>query len=156
MDHCTDVLAWNALAAALIADFPRLAPADRNMARQVFLDPVAREIHADWDRAARETVGILRIAAGRWPHEHELVQLVGELSLGSEAFRRLWASHHVHEKTHGAKRLRHPELGLIALTYETLAVPDSDHLVMVIFTAEPGSEDADKLRMLREGAITGA
>ncbi|MFD8702835.1 hypothetical protein ACFV1W_09495 [Kitasatospora sp. NPDC059648] len=143
-----DVLAWNRPAAALIADFPRLAPRERNMARRIFLDPDAREVHLDWDEAARTTVGILRMAAGRHPHDPELVHLVGELSLGSETFRRLWAGHHVHEKTHGPKRFRHPAVGDLTLDYETFHVPGAAHHLLVVYTAPPGSPAEEALNLL--------
>jgi transcriptional regulator with XRE-family HTH domain len=85
-----DVLAWNALAAALICDFGRLEPADRNMVRLTFLDESARELYPDFDRVAFETVGYLRLAAGRYPDDPLLAALVGELAVKSETFRKLW------------------------------------------------------------------
>jgi transcriptional regulator with XRE-family HTH domain len=148
MNDRNDVLAWNRLAAALIADFPNLVARERNMARRIFLDPDARQIHLDWDEAARTTVGILRMAAGRQPHDPELVHLVGELSLGSETFRKLWASHHVHEKTHGPKRFRHPTVGDVTLNYETFQVPGAAHHLLVIYTAPPGSPAEEALNFL--------
>ncbi|MEV0191124.1 helix-turn-helix transcriptional regulator [Kitasatospora purpeofusca] len=148
MNDRNDVLAWNRAAAALIADFPNLAPPERNMARRIFLAPDAREVHSDWDEAARTTVGVLRMAAGRRPRDPELVRLVGELSLGSDVFRRLWAGHHVHEKTHGAKHFRHPVVGDVALTYETFQVPGAAHHVLVVYTAQPGSPAEQALRLL--------
>ncbi|MFF9644868.1 helix-turn-helix transcriptional regulator [Kitasatospora aureofaciens] len=152
MNDRNDVLAWNRPAAALIADFPRLAPSERNMARRIFLDADAREVHLDWDEAARTTVGILRMAAGRHPHDPELVRLVGELSLGSETFRRLWAGHHVHEKTHGPKRFRHPSVGEVTLDYETFHVPGAAHHLLVVYTAPPGSPAEEALHLL--GSVT--
>jgi transcriptional regulator with XRE-family HTH domain len=148
MNDRTDVLSWNRLAAVLIADFPSLPPCERTMARRIFLDPSAPDIHPDWDEAARTTVGILRMAAGRRPHDPELVRLVGELSLGSAAFRTLWASHHVHEKTHGVKRFRHATVGEVTLCYETLQVPGPAHHLLVIYTAPPGSPAAEALAFL--------
>ncbi|MDP9848731.1 helix-turn-helix transcriptional regulator [Streptosporangium lutulentum] len=148
MNDRNDVLAWNRLAAALIADFPNLVAHERNMARRIFLDPDARQIHLDWDEAARTTVGILRMAAGRHPHDPELVRLVGELSLGSETFRKLWAGHHVHEKTHGPKRFRHPTVGDVTLNYETFQVPGPAHHLLVIYTAPPGSPAEEALNFL--------
>ncbi|GAB2700420.1 helix-turn-helix transcriptional regulator [Kitasatospora kifunensis] len=148
MNDRNDVLAWNRLAAALLADFPNLAPRERNMARRIFLDPEAPQIHLDWDETARTTVGILRMAAGRRPHDPELVRLVGELSLGSETFRKLWAGHHVHEKTHGPKRLRHPAVGELTLNYETFQAPGSAHHLLVVYTAPPGSPAEEALNFL--------
>jgi len=148
MNDRNDVLAWNRLAAALIADFPNLPPRERNMARRIFLDPDAGQIHLDWDGAARTTVGMLRMAAGRQPHDPELVRLIGELSLGSSTFRTLWASHHVHEKTHGPKRFRHPIVGDVILHYETFQAPGAAHHLLVIYTAAPGSPAEDALSFL--------
>ncbi|WP_344307806.1 helix-turn-helix transcriptional regulator [Fodinicola feengrottensis] len=148
MNDRNDVLAWNRLAAILIADFPRLGVRDRNMARRIFLDPQAPRIHLDWDEAARTTVGMLRMAAGRRPQDPELVRLIGELSVQSPTFRGLWASHHVHEKTHGPKHFRHPTVGDLTLTYETFQVPGAAHHLLVVYTAAPGSPAEEALNFL--------
>ncbi|MGW7444604.1 helix-turn-helix transcriptional regulator [Kitasatospora sp. NPDC054795] len=148
MNDRNDVLAWNRMAAALIADFPRLPPRERNMARRLFLDPDAREVHLDWAEAARTTVGILRMAAGRRPHDPELVRLLGELSLGSQEFRTLWAGRHVHEKSHGRKRFHHPAVGEVALDYETFRAPGTAHHLLVVYTAAPGSRAEEALGLL--------
>ena len=154
MNERNDVLAWNRLAAALLADVPALPPRERNMARRIVLDPDARSIHLDWDEAARTTVGILRMAAGRQPHDPELVRLIGELSLGSAEFRTLWASHHVHEKTHGPKRFRHPAIGEVTLNYETFQAPGATHHLLVVYTATPGSPAEEALNFLASFAVT--
>jgi transcriptional regulator with XRE-family HTH domain len=152
MNDRNDVLAWNHLAAALMADFPNLPPRERNMARRIFLDPHARQIHLDWDEAAKKTVGMLRMAAGRRPHDPQLIALIGELSLGSATFRTLWAGHHVHEKTHGPKRFRHPTVGDITLHYETFQAPGAAHHLLVIYSAPPGSPAEEALSFL--GSLT--
>ncbi|MFD7582949.1 helix-turn-helix transcriptional regulator [Kitasatospora sp. NPDC059817] len=154
MNDRNDVLAWNRLAAALIADFPELPPRERNLARRIFLDPGAPDVHLDWEDAARTTVGILRMASGRHPHDPELVRLIGELALGSADFRRLWAGHHVHEKTHGPKRLRHPVVGDVTLDYETFQAPGAARHLLVVYTAAPGSPAEEALAVL--GGFTAA
>ena len=149
MNDRSDVLAWNGLAAALIADFPKLPPAQRNMAWQLFLNPRAPERHPDWTEAARSTVGILRMAAGRRPRAAALSQLIGELTLGSQPFAKLWATHHVHEKTYGPKKFRHELIGEISLAYETFHIPATeDHQVLVVYTAGPHSAEQDLLDRL--------
>jgi hypothetical protein len=147
-----DVLAWNPLAAALIADFPALAPQQRNMARVMFLDDAAGERHPDLDIAKRDTVGLLRMATGARPDDPAL-RLVGELSVGSADFRRLWAGQNVHQKTHGRKTFRHPDAGELVLGYETFQVSGSAEHLLVIYTAEAGSATAQALARLVAPAV---
>lgn len=40
----------------------------------------------DWDRIANDAAAMLRLEAGRDPHDPELIRLVGELSTRSEIF----------------------------------------------------------------------
>lgn len=143
-----DVVAWNALAAALIFDFDAAPPRDRNMARFLFLDERARSIYADWDTAARESVATLRMAAGRDPNDPVLNELIGELSVKSAAFRRWWAEHDVKERTHGSKRYRHPVVGEITVAYEALLLPADPGLTLMVYTVEAGSPSEAALRRL--------
>ncbi|MFG2120494.1 helix-turn-helix domain-containing protein [Streptomyces sp. NPDC048710] len=142
-----DVLAWNALGDA-VGGFSRMAPAERNMPRQVFLDPAARELYPEWAAVAAQTVANLRIGAGRYADDAALCALVGELSLKSEDFRRLWADHEVKECAYGVKRVRHPVAGLLTLPYETLTVPADPEQTIVVYTPEPESETAQRLALL--------
>ncbi len=93
-------------------------------------------------------VAIMRAEAGRDPHDRGLQSLVGELSTQSVTFRTLWGSHNV--RTHGAgtKRFHHPEAGELVLAYEELAITAEPGLILMIYTAEPGSPSADRLRIL--------
>ncbi|MFF8426679.1 helix-turn-helix transcriptional regulator [Streptomyces sp. NPDC016566] len=142
-----DVLAWNALGDA-VGGFSRMAPDERNMPRQVFLDPAARDLYPEWAAVAAQTVANLRIGAGRYADDAALCALVGELSLKSEDFRRLWADHEVKECAYGVKRVRHPVAGLLTLPYETLTVPADPEQTIVVYTPEPGSETAERLALL--------
>lgn len=139
-----DVLAYNALAGLLHSDFAR----ERNIVRLVFLDPGAREIYPDYEAVAAETVATLRAAAGADLDDPELTELVGELSLKSDLFRRLWARHDVREKASGTKRFVHPMVGEIALDYETLRVNDAPEQLVVGYHAAPGSQSAQALALL--------
>ncbi|WP_406287136.1 helix-turn-helix transcriptional regulator [Streptomyces sp. NBC_00209] len=149
-----DVLAWNALGDAL-SGFSRMPAAERNMPRQAFLDPGARELYPDWPAVAAETVAHLRLDAGLHQDDKELAALVGELSLKSEDFRRLWADHQVKAKTYGVKRMAHPVVGALTLPYETLAVPGEPDLSLVVYTPEPGSETAERIALLASWAAGG-
>lgn len=90
----------------------------------------------------------MRVEAGRYPHDTVLQELVGELSTCSETFRRLWGAHDV--RTHGAgtKHFRHPVVGELTLAYEELAITAEPGRAVIVYTAEPGSTSAERLRLL--------
>ncbi|QHA09688.1 helix-turn-helix domain-containing protein [Streptomyces broussonetiae] len=142
-----DVLAWNALGDA-VNGFSRLAPAERNMPRQVFLNPSAHDLYPEWSAVAATTVANLRLAAGTYADDPGLCALVGELSLKSADFRRLWADHEVKECAYGVKKIRHPVAGLLTLPYETLAVGHDPEQTLVVYTPEKGSRTAERLALL--------
>ncbi len=146
--HRQDVIGWNRLATAVFGDFGALPPQERNLVRLVFLDPATAELYAQWECRACEVVSNLRMYAGRHPDDEQLSALVGELSVKNEEFRRLWAAHTVADKTHGVKQLRHPLVGDLVLSFETLALPDDCEQRLVVFHAAPGSSSADALRLL--------
>ncbi|WP_059013123.1 helix-turn-helix transcriptional regulator [Streptomyces specialis] len=143
-----DVLAWNRLACLLLADFPRLTPAERNMARLVFLDPAARGLFVDWESKASDVVSALRMDAGARPDDVELCLLLHDLKEGSADFAVMWERHDVRDVRHGRKRLRHPVAGELTLYFESLALPDDAGQRLVTFHAEPGSPSARALRRL--------
>jgi transcriptional regulator with XRE-family HTH domain len=144
----SDVLAWNETASAVFGDWAARAPQDRNWARVTFLAPTSREIFTDWDSKARDVVGQLRLWAGLYPNDAQLASLVGELSMKSEEFRTLWASHDVEKKTHGTMRLTHPLVGVLTLRYETLALQGDQDQYLTSYHAEPGSSSEQALRLL--------
>lgn len=143
-----DVLAANRLARALIGDFEALPPRERNLLRFTFLDESARELYTDWEEVARDNVAILRLDAGRHPDDPLLTELVGELAVKSEEFRRWWADHNVRERTHGIKRYHHPLVGDLTVNYESVAVLGDPDQTLCIYTAEPGSPSETALRLL--------
>lgn len=119
-----------------------------NLARFQFLDPASRDFYPDWDLFAGMCVAIMRAEAGRDPHDKELQDLVGELSTRSDVFRRLWAAHDVRSHGAGTKRFHHPEVGEITLAYEELAITAEPGNVLMMYTAEPGSPSAERMRLL--------
>jgi transcriptional regulator with XRE-family HTH domain len=148
-----DTLAWNRLACLAFVDFEQLTPKERHWGRLIFLDGMPRERFADWLSKARDTVGFLRLATGRYPDDPELTSLIGELSVKSEDFRQLWADHTVRDKTHGRKIVQNPLVGELILDYESLALPGSDQ-VLITYTAEPGSPTHEALQFLASWQTT--
>ncbi|MFI5873507.1 helix-turn-helix transcriptional regulator [Streptomyces sp. NPDC051445] len=147
LDQRMDVLAWNTLADAVFG-YGRAAPDGRSIPRHVFLDPGSRDFYPEWSAVAVQCVAHLRMLAGHHQDDRRLTALVGELSLKSEDFRRLWADHPVRECAYGVKRIQHPVAGLLTFPYETLAVSADPDQSLLVYTPEAGSETEERLRLL--------
>jgi hypothetical protein len=152
LGRCTDVLAWNPLAAALFTDFGALPPEQRNFVRLVFCDAAMRAMYADWDHVARACVAQLRMEAARDPRNPRLTMLVGELSVQDRDFRRWWGDHRVAERTAGTKTLRHPVAGELVLDWSTLTDAADPDQQLIALTAAPGTSTHDGLRLLASWA----
>ncbi|MPV38038.1 helix-turn-helix transcriptional regulator [Georgenia subflava] len=153
-DGRLDVIATNPLARALHAPMfasPTTTGHGRaNFARYHFLDPDSRGFFIDWDDGASATVALLRAEAAREPHDRALRELIGELSTLSEEFRALWAAHNVRIRHEGTKRLQHPDVGALELTYQSANLPAPGRTVhdLSLYTAEPGTEHEERLKLL--------
>jgi hypothetical protein len=120
----------------------------------VFLDPRAEAFYADWDRAATETVAILRSAAGRDLYDRDLSDLVGELATQSEAFRTRWAAHNVRFHNTALKHFNHPLVGELSLSFNRLDLPADHGLTIFTYAAEPSSRSEEALNLLGSWAAT--
>ncbi len=149
-----DILATNALGRALFSELYAGRTRPPNNARFVFLVPRAETFYADWDRAARETAAILRSAAGRDPHDRDLSDLVGELATQSEAFRTHWAAHNVRFHSTATKKLHHPDVGELSLSFNRLDIAADQGLTLFTYAAEPGSRSEEALKLLGSWAAT--
>jgi transcriptional regulator with XRE-family HTH domain len=149
-----DILAANLLARALyspVFDDPRRPV---NTTRFAYLNPAAREFWRDYDQITHDAAAMLRLEAGRTPHDPDLIRLVGELSTQSELFRERWASRDVKFHRSGLKRLHHPVVGDLDLNYESMELPSEPGLVLNVYTAPAGSASADALKLLASWAAT--
>jgi transcriptional regulator with XRE-family HTH domain len=136
-----DVLAANALAVALS---PAFVPG-RNVVRETFLGTCC---YPEPDKVRADTAAALRASVGTDLDDPRLTELVGELSLKSPEFRRLWARQDVRNKTTGRKRYDNPLVGALELSYDTLEISGADGQLLVVYSAEPGSADEQALRLL--------
>ena len=141
-----DVLAANALATALS---PAFTPG-RNVVRETFLSADACGAYVDVERVRADTAAALRASVGTDLDDPRLTELVGELSLKSPEFRRLWARQDVRNKTTGSKRYANPLVGELTLGYDSLEISGSDGQLLVVYGAEPGSRDEQALRLLAQ------
>lgn len=153
-DRRLDFVAANPLGRALYA--PMLDdPANQgNTARFTFLSPAARVFFPDWERNADDVVATLRTYAGQNPLDKGLTDLIGELVTRSDTFRHRWAKHDVRHHRAGRKRIRHPEVGDLELSYQAMEFPANRDWFMFAFTAEPGSPTEERLALLGSLAAT--
>ena len=147
-------LGSNTLGRAL---FPHLFPDEGqpvNTARYLFLDPRSRTFYPEWDTVARQSVSALRLLAGHDPSDRQLAALVGELATRSTEFRTWWGSHTVRTHISGTKRINHPVVGEMALSYQTLTIQSAPNVRLATYLAEIGTPSADALDLLRSWAAT--
>lgn len=145
-----DVLAWNTMAAALIADFAALPPAERNVLRIAKRggNTACQGAPGHEGDFARQAAAELREATRHHPRDAELTRLVEEFGHNNPEFADSWAHHEVGTSPALRKHLTHPELGTLELDCQTLRFPDSN-LRLVLYSAEPGTETHKRLARLR-------
>lgn len=151
-----DLLATNVLGRALNAPLFEDPARPVNLARFRFLDRRAPEFYLDWEQTGADAVAALRSEAGRNPFDKALTDLVGELSTRSEEFRARGAAHDVRMHRSGVKRIHHPVVGDLELSYEGLVLPADPGLVLFVYTAEPGSPSQEALHLLASWAAAPA
>ncbi|SHK43803.1 Helix-turn-helix domain-containing protein [Pseudonocardia thermophila] len=144
VDTHLDVLAANALATALD---PAMRVGENRM-RSLFLDPAQHALYPDWVHCAPHLVATYRNKLGPDVDDPRAVQLVGELSLASEEFRRSWARHDVRQPQSKSVRVVHPQVGEMRLWMAKLQVDGTDGIEIIAHHAEPGTADADRLALL--------
>lgn len=122
---------------------------ERNGAWRAFLGSGGRIRHTTQSQHALETavVADLRAAARRYPADQRLRQLIAELRTNSDRFAALWESGAVGRHEASRKTIDHPQVGTMTLDCDLLSVAGSDLRIMV-YTAEPGTEDAERLELL--------
>ena len=154
-NHRFDILAANPLGLALYAPMFAANPVlPVNSMRFTFLNPHAQAFYPEWAPTARSAVGALRIAAAAHPHDQQLMNLIGELSMRSDPFRTWWAAQDVFIHRHGVKRFHHLAVGDLELAYEALDLPGDEPLTVLTYTAEPGTPSGDGLELLATWAAT--
>src|SRR5262249_49752906 len=105
-------------------------------------------------KAIGDIVAAFRSSIGTDTDDPRLASLIGELSLASERFRKLWARHDVKALAGAPVRMRHPLVGMLELRREKLPIGSSDGQLLAIPPAEPGSDSARALARLASLAAT--
>lgn len=148
-DAAWNLLLWNPLWSALMGDASVFEGRERNIAWRHFTGLPGRILHTPEQLAHFEStiVGDLREATARYPADEGLRALIAELRAVSTEFDRLWEAAVVGVHESATKTVRHPRVGLLHLDCDVLLVPGSD-LRIVVYTATPGTESADRLSLL--------
>lgn len=150
-----DIVAWNAAAIAVLADFAALPAHERNLLRRLFGRTVIRASLPDWEDDARYAVGVFRLDIARAGDCPEAAALASELYATSADFRRLWTENEVRSHWVGIKRLQHPVAGPLTLEYSAFSVDSADGLSMVVFTPTSAA-DAKAIALLLSNASRNA
>ncbi|NYI79854.1 helix-turn-helix transcriptional regulator [Nocardioides panzhihuensis] len=121
---------------------------ERGAMRFLFVEPGARKYFDDWEQVARAGVSALRLGVGYARPHPDLLPLIDQLRASSPDFATLWADQTVAGLAVTHKVINHPEVGRIALTYQTFDVRDAPGQQLTVATAVPGTSSADALSML--------
>lgn len=144
-----ETLRQSRMGVALTGDTASLRGPERSLGVRWFTDPDARRLYAERDHEFLSRMfasGLREIATTRGPGSRAAA-LAEYLSTRSDEFRRLWAAHEVGLRPTEVKHFVHPEVGELELHCQQLVDPGHAHSLLV-YTAVPGSESADKLRLL--------
>ena len=146
--------AWTLLIAnqpftALMGDPSRWRGVERNGVWRHFTSAGSYVRYTPEGRRAHEKglVGSLRETSDRYPADPGLQSLIAQLCAHSTRFAELWDAGAVGRRDSNRKIIDHPDVGTLELDCDILTVTGSDLRIM-IYTAEPGTEAADRLALL--------
>lgn len=142
------ILAWNAMAAALLVDFSEIPEHERNYVRLLFMHPTMRSLYDDWESVARFAVTLLRMEAADNPDDPRLLGLVNELSTRNQQFRTWWDAHDVSSKSSGTRVFSHARAGVLSLEWDILVSRKDQSQELVVWTAQPGTAAHEGLKRL--------
>ena len=149
-DATWTVVLANAPYDALMGDTTTWHVIERNALWRNLLGPGGRVVHTAREQADHEArlVADLRLTASRYPADRALRRLVDELARLSPRFAELWESDIPAPPPDPSKRkvVDHPAVGRITLDCDTLVVA-MDDLRITVYTAEPGTVDAERLAL---------
>jgi transcriptional regulator with XRE-family HTH domain len=149
-DATNTLIVANAPYDALMGDPSAQKGIERNTIWRHLVGPGSRARHTAAEQAAFETqiVADLRMTASRYPADRSLRRLISALAAQSPRFVELWESDLPVDlrDTSKHKIIDHPAVGTIELDCDALLVAGDD-LRIIVYTAEPGTEDAERLAL---------
>ncbi len=145
IDAAWTIVERNPLATALLGEIDE----ERNIVVRHFTGWPSGFVRDERDTAVveAEMVADLHAVLARHPGDPELNALISGLRAASARFDALWETEPARPRVASRKTLDHPEIGRVTLDCDVMTVQSSD-LRLVIYTAEPGSADAETLAQL--------
>jgi transcriptional regulator with XRE-family HTH domain len=154
-DACWTQLAWNRSYAALFGDPAGWRGLDANLLYRYLAGAPTRvrRTAEEGDEYLNAYVADLRATQARFPRDPRVARLIAGLSAASAHFAALWSGHDIAALHETHKTIEHPQLGLLQLDCDVLRVDGAD-LRVVLFTAAPGTPQADALSLLASLDVT--
>jgi transcriptional regulator with XRE-family HTH domain len=154
-DACWTQLAWNRPYAVLFGDPAGWRGLDANLLYRYLAGAPTRvrRTAEEGDEYLNAYVADLRATQARFPRDPRVARLIAGLSAASAHFAALWSGHDIAALHETHKTIEHPQLGLLQLDCDVLRVDGAD-LRVVLFTAAPGTPQADALSLLASLDVT--
>jgi transcriptional regulator with XRE-family HTH domain len=147
-DAAWTLITANAPYEALMGDTSGWRGNERNGVWRNFTGLASRVLHTPEEQIVFEEtlVADLHLVAGRYPDDPALLRLVEDLRAASPRFAELWQRGDVEPQRGTTKIIDHPQAGRLTLDCDVLSVAGAD-LHLMVYTAEPGTPDADRLAL---------
>jgi hypothetical protein len=149
VDDLSTTLVQNRMSKLVSGDHTVRPERDRNYIWRWFADSRLRSRfpQEDWATHSRTHAADLRATFGRRGGDADVASLVADLLAVSPEFAVLWAEHEVSVRRSDAKRIIHPQVGLLDLLCEHLT-SDVTGYSLVVLHPRPGTDCRDKLDLL--------
>ena len=148
-------LAWNHSFAVLLGDPSGWRGLDANLVYRYLVGAPTRVRRSadEGEEYLNAYVADLRATQARFPRDPRVSRLIAALSAASTHFADLWNDHEIAALHETHKTIEHPQVGLLRLDCDVLRVDGVD-LRVVLFTAAPGTPQADALSLLTSLEVT--
>ncbi|GAB3944628.1 helix-turn-helix transcriptional regulator [Kribbella albertanoniae] len=149
LNRCGETVAQTPAHVAFAGEQTNFEGMERSEAYRWFVHPERRALYQEPElsRHSRLLVSLLRITATADGPKSYAASIVSTLQKESPEFAEIWDRHEVVPAHSRTKQFRHPVVGELELYCEVINNADQQQ-ILVVFTAEPGSESAEKLRLL--------
>lgn len=138
------ILAWNRASTLLMSDYGAMPARERNLLRQMFLNPALRSVQEDWEGVARHMVSVFRADTARIGATQSVQEFVADLVAQSPEFADFWNDRQIGGSEEGIKKLHHPVHGHLELEYSSFGVAGRPDLAMMVY-APLDREQAERI-----------